>query len=333
MTSESAFEYPQTGFVLPAMGEFNVGQLVEFGVTAAAAGFESVWAEETWNYDPFGTLGQVSTRTEVPLGTCIANAYARSPGSLAMSVATLQEATGGRSILGLGASTPAVVEGFHGKAHGRPLRRLRELVEILDLALAGKQIDYEGEIFDLSGFRLTSGCGPPPVFNAALGERNIALTVEHMEGLIPHLFPIPAIRDRVDRVREDVGTDRTPHVAPSVPTSIAPDADRARSILADHVATYVGSVEFYNTVVAANGFSEEAQAIAAAWEEGDRDGAADCVSAELLDAVGITGTPERAQERLATLLDDHVDSVLVSFPKKATGEMVEQTIEALGPQS
>jgi alkanesulfonate monooxygenase SsuD/methylene tetrahydromethanopterin reductase-like flavin-dependent oxidoreductase (luciferase family) len=330
MLAEPPFAYPRTGFVLPEAGPFRSTDLVEYALDAADAGFESIWAEETWNYDPFGMLAQIATHTNVVMGTCIANAYARSPGSLAMGVATIQEATEGRFILGLGASTPAVVSGFHANTQDRPLRRLRELVEILELALSGERIDYDGEIFTLRGFSIDGGTGPVPVFNAALGDHNVALTVEHMDGVLPYLYPLSKVRDRIERVRDDLGVDRTPHVAASIPTAVSQDADEARDLLAKHVAAYVGSAEYYNAAVAGAGFGDEADAIGTAWADGDRDAATAAVTDDLVDAVGIAGTPTQARQHLESLLDDHLDTALISFPDGVTGKIVSETIQALG---
>ncbi|MFB6169936.1 MAG: LLM class flavin-dependent oxidoreductase [Haloarculaceae archaeon] len=328
--SEPEFDYPETGVVLP---EDRPGDwLVDYARRAADAGFESVWASEAWGPSPFPLLGRISEHVECTLGTCIANAYARSPGALAASALAMHDATDGGFVLGLGASTPAIVEGFHGEAFDRPLRRLRELMEILDLALAGDPIDYDGEVFDLSGFRLQGARDARvPVFNAALGRTNIALAIDHAEGFLPHLMPLPALDDAVAAAEERAHSSAADlHVSPSIPTAVSADPAAAREVLAGHVAFYAGSTAFYNDVIADNGFPEAAAAIREAWQEGGRAAAAEVVPADLVDAIGIAGTPETARERVEELLAGPVDTALLSFPHGTTEEMMEATLDVLG---
>lgn len=333
MSSDATFDYPRTGIVLPEYADRSGDWLVDYAEEAAASGFDSVWVGEGWGYNPFSLLARIAERTDCALGTCIANAFARSPAALAANALTIHEATDGRFLLGLGSSTPLVVEGYHGQSFERPLRRIRETIEILDLALSGDRIDYDGEVFDLGGFALNHADGQEvPVLNAALGTTNIAMSIDFADGLLPHLMPLPAIEDAIDEARDRANRDRDLHVSPSIPTAVSEDPEEARSVLSRHVAYYVGSTDFYNGVVADHGFPEEAEAIQSAWQDGDKAGAADAVTPELQDALGIAGTPEHARERVTDLLDGVVDTALISFPQGATDEMFEATLDALPPE-
>jgi alkanesulfonate monooxygenase SsuD/methylene tetrahydromethanopterin reductase-like flavin-dependent oxidoreductase (luciferase family) len=334
MTDDTTFDYPRTGIVLPEYADKPGDWLVDYAAEAADSGFDSVWVGEGWGYGPFPLLARIAERTDCALGTCIANAFSRSPAALAGKALALHEATDGRFLLGIGSSTPLVVENYHGQEFERPLRRIRETIEILDLALSGERIDYDGEIFDLSGFALNHADGQEvPVLNAALGTTNIAMTIDYADGLLPHLMPLPAIEDAIDEARDRANTDRDLHVSASVPTAVSDDPDEAREILARHVAYYVGSTDYYNGVVADHGFPETAEAIQDAWRGGDKGGAAEAVTPELQDALGIAGTPEQARERVRDLLDGVVDTALISFPQGATDEMFETTLEALPPEA
>ncbi|MFC7157123.1 LLM class flavin-dependent oxidoreductase [Halomarina halobia] len=324
------FEYPRTGLVLPEYAAVEDDWLVDFAVRAADAGFDSVWCGEGWGYNPFQLLARVGERTDVCLGTCIANVFARSPTALAANALALHDLTGGRFVLGLGTSTPQVVEAFHGGSFERPLRRLRETIEIVDLALSGERIDYDGEVFSLRGFALNHADGDEvPIFNAALGPTNVALTIDFADGLLPHVMPLPALESVIARGEERAHSAANLHVSPSVPTSVSADPAEAERVLAKHVAYYAGSTDFYNDVIASNGFRDEAEAIRSAWRGGDTEGAAAAVSRDLVDAVGIAGTPDDARERVRELLDGTVDTALLSFPQGATDEMFELALEAL----
>lgn len=327
------FTYPRTGIVLPEYADHSGEWLVDFAVDASDSGFDSVWVGEGWGYDPFTLLGRVAEHTDCALGTCIANAFSRSPAALAAGALTLHEATDGQFLLGVGTSTPIVVENFQGESFERPLRRIHELIEILDLALSGERIDYDGEVFNLSGFTLNhTNDITIPVLNAALGTTNIAMTIDYADGLLPHLLPLPAIEDAVKEARERANHDRNLHISPSIPTAISEDPDEARNVLSRHIAYYAGATDFYNDIIADHGFPDQAAKIRSAWQEGDKTGAAEAVTPELQDALGIAGTPEHGRERMRDLLNAVVDTALISFPQDATDEMFELTIEALPPE-
>lgn len=334
MNSDTTFGYPRTGIVLPEYADKSGEWLVEYAEDAVDSGFDSVWVGEGWGYSPFTLLGRIAERTDCALGTCIANAFSRSPSALAANALTLHEATDGRFLLGIGSSTPLVVERFHGQSFERPLRRIRETIEIVEMALSGDRIDYDGEIFELGGFKLNHADGQNvPVLNAALGRTNIAMSIDYANGLIPHLMPLPAIEDAIEAARDRANRDRELHVTPSIPTAVSDDPEEARTVLSRHIAYYVGSTDFYNNVVTDHGFPGEAETIQNAWQNGDKAGAAEAVTPELQDALGIAATPERARERIRALLDGVVDTALVSFPEGATEEMFEATLEALPPEA
>ncbi|MFB6220911.1 MAG: LLM class flavin-dependent oxidoreductase [Halolamina sp.] len=332
MTESGPPGFPETGIVLPDTADRTAADLLAFAERADRAGVDSVWAWEGWGYNPFALLGRAAERTDCWLGTAICNGFARSPATLAMGAATLADATDGRFVLGIGTSTPSVVEELHGKPFDQPLRRLRETFEILDRALAGKPVTYDGRVFDLSGYELQhSGAGEGvPVWNAALGRTNVAMTLEYADGLLPNLLPFEAIPDAVTAGAERAGlADPDVHVAPMVPTCVDADEAAARRVLARHIAYYVGAVEFYNAVVSRHGYAETASAVADAWEAGDREAAADAVTPELMDAVGVAGTPTDAREGFAELLAGPADTVLASFPDGLDDEMVRAGIDAL----
>lgn len=325
-------ELPPYGLVLPDGSDRTMEDLLTLAQRAEAAGAGSIWAWEGWGYDPFTLLGRVADRIDSPVGTAIANGYARSPAALAMGVASLDEVSDGRFVLGVGASTPQIVEGLHGNSFERPVRRLRELIEVLDLALSGERIGYDGAIFNLDGFRLTH-TGPSegvPVLNAALGRTNVAMSLEYADGVMPNLLPFEAIPEFLDQGAARADLDEfDSHVVPMVPICVHPDGEQARDALSRHVASYIGPVEFYRDVVSRYGYEETATAVHEAWMVDDRATAAHLVSDELLDAVGVAGTPESACETLRGLVAGQVDGILLSFPDDVDDEMINATLDAI----
>ena len=123
---------------------------------AEEAGVEAVFTAETWGRDQFSLLTQIALATKtIKIGTGIAPVFGRSPAVLAMTYATLDELSGGRVIIGLGTSGSRVIEHWHGQPFEKPLQRLKEYCEIINLIIAGEKVVYEGEIFKLQrGFKL-----------------------------------------------------------------------------------------------------------------------------------------------------------------------------------
>src|SRR5207247_10562617 len=118
-------------------------------------GYDTIFVPEAWGRDAFTTLGWIAAHTKrVRIGTGIVNVFSRTPALIAQSVATLDEISGGRAVLGLGTSGPGVIERWHGMRFEDGLRRTRETVEIVRMALSGERVNYAGQIFKLQDFRL-----------------------------------------------------------------------------------------------------------------------------------------------------------------------------------
>lgn len=324
-------DLPELGVVLPELE--TVEATLGFAEAAERVGADSLWCSDAWGYGPAALLGALAERTDCVLGTGIANAFARSPAALAMEALVLHRLTGGRFVLGVGTGTPAVAERFHGREFDRPVRRVRETIEVVRLALAGEPIDYDGVHVDLDGFELSgvpAGGVEVPVVAAALGETSLAMALAYADGITTYLLPFDAVPDALDGAREraagDVGA--VPVVA-QVPTCVSDDPAEARSVLSGHLAYYVGAIEFYHDVVSRFGFRRTAGRIRDAWEAGDRERARGAVTGELMDAVGIVGTPERARERLASVTGGSVDGVVLTFPVGVDDRMRRLALEVL----
>ena len=129
-------------------GEFE--EQVEYVLEAEKLGVDTVWSAEAWGQDAVAPLAYLAARTErIRLGTGIMQISARTPSMTAMTALTMDSLSGGRFILGLGASGPQVVEGLQGRPFKAPLRRMRETVEIVRLAFAGEKLAYDGRYHQL----------------------------------------------------------------------------------------------------------------------------------------------------------------------------------------
>ena len=325
---------------LPVAAPDAVDAFAGMAERAEERGYERAWLPETWGRDAASTLALVAERTdEIELGTSIVNVYSRSPALLGQTAATLQEISNGRFRLGIGPSGPAVIEGWHGAEFDRPLRRTRECVEIVRAVLSGEPLEYDGDVFSLSGFRLR--CEPPepapPIDVAGLGPKSVELAGRFADGWHATTFTPDGLRDRLDDLRRgaDLG-DRDPadlRVTLSLPACALEDGDRARRLAAQHLAFYVGGMgTYYRDSLARQGHEELANEIAAAWANGERDRAVDLVDETLLDDLAAAGTPTEARERLAAFeAIDGVDAVAVAAPRGASRAEIDETVDALAP--
>lgn len=325
---------------LPVAAHRSVETTLDLAARAEAGGYDRVWCPETWGRDAVSTLSALTRRLEeIDLGTSILNVYSRSPALLGQTAATLAELSPGDFRLGLGPSGPAVVESWHGIDYDRPLRRTREAVEIVRAILAGEVVDYDGEIFELEGFRLR--CEPPddpvPIDLAGLGPKSVELAGFAGDGWHALLVRPDGLKDRLEDLRrggrkaDRIDVDR--RVTLSVPCCALEDGETARRLVRGHLAFYVGAMgPYYAKALGRQGHEATARAVVEAWQSGDRAAARGAIDDALLDDLAAAGTPARARRRLARFEElDGVDAVAVSFPRGADPDQERATLDRLAP--
>ncbi|MEP4652992.1 MAG: LLM class flavin-dependent oxidoreductase, partial [Ilumatobacter sp.] len=169
---------------------------------AERLGIDSVWVAEFWASDAFTPLAAVAAVTErIKLATGIAQLGARTPAMLAMTAQGVQTLSDGRMILGIGASGPQVMEGWHGVPFDRPVQRTRETIEIVRMITSGERLSYDGDVYRLplpdgqgKAIRSRADTAPIPIYVASLGPTNLRLTGELADGWIGNSF-FPATAD------------------------------------------------------------------------------------------------------------------------------------------
>lgn len=328
------------GFTLPYGEPAHRRQLTEYGRLAEEGGYESFWIPEAWGSDAISLLGALAaTTTRLKLASGIVNVFSRSPALIAQSFATVDELSGGRAIIGLGTSGPQVVERWHGTRFDRPLERMREVVEILRLALSGARVNYNGKVFTLSGFRL--GLDPPrpriPIYLATFKPLGVRLTGEIADGWLPTNISMAHLPVMLEALREGARTaGRNPgsiDVAAMVLAAASDNREEARTLVRRHLAHYVGGMgTFYYELMRSCGFSEEADRIRERWATGDRDGAAHQVSDAMVDSLSITGTASECQKGVEARLAAGIAMPVLFPPHGASIEMVKGTLRALAPR-
>lgn len=291
-------------------------------VLAEELGFDRVSFGETtgWNIVPALTL--IGDRTETVGVSCdVMSPFGRSPAMLGQTALALHDATDGRFRLGLGPSSPAITERWHGADFDRPLRRLRETVEIIRALYANGSPAYEGEIFDIAGLKYENPVpeDPPAIDISTLGPKATELAGFIGEGWVPQLFTPDGLRDRLgdlergaekgDRSLEDI------RVSPIVRACALEDGERARDLARQQVGFMLGAYgPYYGNSVAEQGYPDIVEELRAAWEERDTATMAAAVSDELLDDLAAAGSPEEVR----AWLEDYgaiegVDAVRVGF--------------------
>lgn len=322
-----------TDLLLPQVTEMDVTDLA---VRAEDLAYDGVWLGELWGRSAVVALTDIAAHTEtVELGTAIVNVFSRTPATLAMTADTLETVSDGRFRLGVGTSTKKAIEDLHGEGWDdpNPVRRAHETIELTAAFLGDEgRVEYDGEIFSVQDFPALEA--DVPIYHAALGKANRRVVARLCDGWIPHNVPFPDLEDAYGYIveqAEEAGRDAEIDVAPYVPSAVSDDPDAARDAIRGHVAYYVGNGRGYERAVGKR-FPEGASAVAEAWRDGDREGAAGNVTDEMVAALGVAGTPEDAREQFREIAAiDCVTRPMVTIPSNADDEMAQRTIEELAP--
>lgn len=291
-------------------------------------GFDSVWLGESWGYEIFTSMGDLVRLTKrIQIGSGIANIFSRSPALIASTIATLDERSGGRMLLGLGPSGANVIEHWHGVKFEKPLKRTREYVEIIRMILRGEKLMYNGEFFQLErGFTLRFKPLRPdvPIYVAAMGPKNVVQSGEIADGILPVYWPATRwseLREQLDAGSQKAG--RPPHsalIAPYVTSILLPENAteeqrmQARLQAAQPLAYYIARMGvYYADMLTRNGFGEDVQTVIEANKKGLKS-AVMAVSPRMLDATAIIGTPKEMVAKLDEWAEAGVDQPILGMP-------------------
>ena len=300
---------------------------------AESLGYDSVWSAEAYGSDAATILGWLAQATEtIKLGSAIFQMPGRSAAMTAMTAATLDQLSGGRMLLGIGSSGPQVAEGWHGQRFAKQLKRTREYIAVVRMALARERVQFDGETLTLplpdgpgKALKLTIATVQEriPIYLAAIGPKNTTLAAEIADGWIPTLFSPehvgefrPLLEEGFAAAGEGKSFDDF-DIAPSVNVFVSDDLESARDAMRPYVALYVGGMgsrkqNFYNSLVQRYGFEDAAQEVQDLYLEGKKDEAAAALPGELLDKVTLCGPAEVVRERLGIYRDAGVGTLMVA---------------------
>jgi probable F420-dependent oxidoreductase len=262
-----------------------------------SAGFRSLWTNEAAGRDALLVCqAWAAATTDLEVGVGVVPLWTRSPAQLAMASATLQEASGGRFLLGLGVSHPATMGPWHGAEVVKPLTAARETLTILEQLESGERSDVAGEVRSSRHFRLAISPRPPATrrYLAAMGPRMLALAGERADGVLLNWASATEVARAGELVRaaaERCGRDPSDvEVATYVRVAVADDRDAARSALAAQIGQYA-ALPAYAAHFERQGFGAAVTRAKAAHRDGaDATGLAEAFGSEALDALGWAGS-------------------------------------------
>ena len=318
---------------------------VDLIVGADSLGVDSVWVAESWGYDAFTPLGYLAARTtRVRLGTGIAQLGARTPAMLAMSAMSLQALSEGRFLLGIGASGPQVMEGWHGVKFTAPVQRTRETIEIVRVITRGERLAHDGEVYKLPlpggegrSIRSAARSVDVPIYIAALGPANLALTGELADGWIGTSFlpeSAAVFFDPIRRGAEVAGRSlRDLDLTVSVRLEFTDDVEEAARRHAGGYAFTFGAMgsakhNFYNDAFSRQGFGDDVREVQRLWLQGDRQAAQDRVPVDIGFKTNLLGSRDMVTERLRLYRDVGVTTLRVGLTAGDLDSQLE-SLEAL----
>jgi F420-dependent oxidoreductase-like protein len=322
------------GMALGYAGGFKatVDKLVDY----ERAGLDIVFVPEAYSFDAVSQMGFIAARTErLQIASGILQLYSRTPTLIAMTAAGMDYVSDGRFVLGIGASGPQVIEGWHGVPYHAPVGRTREIIEICRAVWRRERLSYDGAYYRLPlPADQGTGLGKPlklinrpvreriPIMVAALGPKNVEMTAELAEGWEP-IFWVPEKAGAVWGAALAAGkAKRDPalgdlDVVAQAPLAIGDDVEGLLEPLRPYFALYVGGMgakgrNFYNDLAVRYGYEREAAEIQDLYLDGKKEEAAAKVPVELLRKTSLIGPLGFVKDRLAALAESGVTTLNVT---------------------
>jgi F420-dependent oxidoreductase-like protein len=315
----------------------------DFVREAERLGAESVWLPEAWAFDALTPLGYLAASTStIRLGTAIVQLGSRSPALLATSAQSLQILSGGRFVLGIGASGPQVMEGWHGVRFDRPVQRTRETIDIIRAVLSGDRVAYQGHVYQLplpggEGRSLRSPIPPVtvPIYVASLGPTNLRLTGELADGWVGNSFFPETAHVFFDPIRAGAeAAGRSPSdldLTVAVGVELTEDVEDAGRRHADGYAFTFGAMgspttNFYLDAFTRQGYGDDVRDVQRLWLAGDRDAARRRVPTAIGLGTNLIGTEDMVRSRLRLYRDAGVTTLRTGLH----GDTLDTQLDQLG---
>ncbi|MDP9237907.1 MAG: LLM class F420-dependent oxidoreductase [Chloroflexota bacterium] len=307
---------------------------------AERLGFDSIWTAEAYGSDALTPLAWWGAKTSrIKLGTAIAQISGRTPAATAMAALTLDHLSGGRFILGLGASGPQVVEGWYGRPYPRPLERTREYIEIIRRILAREApVEFSGHHYQMP-YQGGTGLGKPlkstvhplradvPIYLGAEGPKNVAMAAEIADGWLPIFYSPKSDKFYRDALAEGFArpsarrTMADFEIPSSVPIIVNDDLEAAADVIRPMLALYVGGMgargaNFHFEVLARLGYEELCIRIQDLYLAGKKREAMAAVPLSMVEDTALIGPLPKIKDDLAKWKETAITTLLVGGPPK-----------------
>ena len=309
------------GFLLGYSGK-HIHMPIELIQQAESMGYDSVWTAEAYGNDAVTSAAYVLAQTsKIRVGTAIMQMPARTPAMCAMTAMSLDQLSGGRFIVGLGASGPQVVEGWHGVPYGKPVTRTKEYIQIMRKIFEREgPVEFDGQMYQMPNqSEGTTGLGKPlksilaatdiPIYTASITPAGLRCAGEVADGVFP-VWMDPnkygVLGESIEQGFEKAGNGKSLKdfdIAPFVTVAMNDDLDAAYDALRPWLALYIGGMgaknkNFYHEYATRLGYGDAANQIQELYLSGKKPEAEALVPNELLDEVSLIGPRERIIERL-----------------------------------
>ena len=310
------------GFLLGYSGK-HIHIPIDLIQQAESMGYDSVWTAEAYGNDAVTSAAWVLAQTsKIRVGTAIMQMPARTPAMCAMTAMSLDQLSGGRFIVGLGASGPQVVEGWHGVPYGKPVTRTKEYIQIMRKIFEREgPVEFDGQMYQMPNqSEGTTGLGKPlksilaaatdiPIYTASITPAGLRCAGEVADGVFPVWMDpnkYSVLGDAIEQGFEKAGNSKGLKdfdVAPFVTVAMNDDLDAAFDALRPWLALYIGGMgaknkNFYHEYATRLGYGDAADRIQDLYLSGNKSEAEALVPNELLDEVSLVGPRERVIERL-----------------------------------
>ena len=309
------------GFLLGYSGK-HIHMPIELIQQAESMGYDSVWTAEAYGNDAVTSAAWVLANTsKIRVGTAIMQMPARTPAMCAMTAMSLDQLSGGRFIVGLGASGPQVVEGWHGVPYGKPVTRTKEYIQIMRKIFEREgPVEFDGQMYQMPNqSEGTTGLGKPlksilaatdiPIYTASITPAGLRCAGEVADGVFPVWMDpnkYDVLGESIEQGFEKAGNGKSLKdfdIAPFVTVAMNDDLDAAYDALRPWLALYIGGMgaknkNFYHEYATRLGYGDAANQIQELYLSGKKPEAEALVPNELLDEVSLVGPRERIIERL-----------------------------------
>jgi probable F420-dependent oxidoreductase len=298
---------------------FQNRHIVDLVRTADRCGYTDAWSFESFGSDAFSPLAATAMLSErMRLGTAIVPVYTRPAALIAMSAATVNQLSGGRLVLGLGISTPNIVENWMGVPFEKPHTRVRETVAAIRAIMKGEKVTAAGKVVRINGFRMEMNLDmpPAPIYLGAQGAKMLRLAGEIGDGVIVNFVTTDTLPAMLEHTREGMrATGKDPSkldVVCRIICAVGEDEATTRALFRRSLTAYL-TVPQYNKFFRQIGYENEAGVAMELWNKGERKQALESVPEEMVEAIFVFGDAKKCRRRIDEYFRAGVTTTALQF--------------------